>query len=56
MKRAVFCLVVAGVLLMGSLAGAQETVLYDNFDGKTLDPDEMVWKLGARTREWSRSN
>ena len=36
MKRAVFCLVVAGVLLVGSLAGAQE-VLYDNFDGKTLD-------------------
>jgi hypothetical protein len=36
MKRAVFCLVVTGVLLMGSLAGAQE-VLYDNFEGKTLD-------------------
>jgi hypothetical protein len=36
MKRAVFCLVVAGMLMIGSLAGAQE-VLYDNFEGKTLD-------------------
>ena len=41
MKSTVFCLVVTGVLLMGSLAGAQETlVLYDNFEGKTLDPEK----------------
>ena len=41
MKFAVLCLVVTGVLLMGSLAGAQETlVLYDNFEGKTLDPEK----------------
>ena len=39
MKRAVFCLVFVWVLLMGSLAGAQE-VLYDNFEGKTLDPEK----------------
>jgi|GEM_PF-2204825 len=39
MKRTVFCLVFAWVLLMGSLVGAQE-VLYDNFEGKTLDPEK----------------
>jgi len=39
MRTALFCLVVAGMLLMGSLAGAQE-VLYDNFEGKTLDPEK----------------
>ena len=48
MKRAVFCLVVTGVLLMGSLAGAQETlVLYDNFEGKTLDPEKWFGGQGT---------
>ena len=48
MKFAVLCLTVTGMLLIGSLAGAQESlVLYDNFEGKTLNPEK--WYGSAET-------
>ena len=58
MKRTVFCSVVACMLLIGSLAGAQTLVLYDNFEGKTLDPDKWLGSgdtgSGMTTLELSR--
>ena len=40
MKSTVFCLVSIGMLIISSLAGAQTLVVYDNFEGKTLDPEK----------------
>ena len=48
MKTAFLCGVVAALLLVGSMVGAQEPlVLYDNFQAKTLDPDK--WFGGGST-------
>ena len=48
MKVAMLCLTVTGVLLIGSLVGAQEAlVLYDNFEAKTLD--SAKWFGGQST-------
>jgi hypothetical protein len=48
MKSAMICFTVTGLLLIGSLAGARETlVLYDNFEGKTLDPEKWFGGQGT---------
>jgi hypothetical protein len=62
MRTALYCLVVAGMLLIGSLAGAQTLATYDDFEGKTyktgLDPEKWIGSSdtasGMTTLEVSR--
>jgi len=42
MKSTVICLVAVGLFLIGSVAGAQTLVTYDNFEGKTLNPEKWT--------------